>query len=62
MADPRVVVGYRTCPLPVADLAYAAVWPKRLAWRVADWCTTGWPNEPVQLCDSIVDLTQPCDW
>jgi 8-oxo-dGTP diphosphatase len=48
--------------LPVAELAYAAVWPKRLAWRVADWCTTGWPNEPVQLCDSIVDLTQPCDW
>lgn len=48
--------------LPMACLPGASVWPKRLAWRIAGWHANAWPVAPVRLCDSIVDLTAPCDW
>ena len=49
--------------LPVADLADAPVWPKRLAWRVADWWASGsWPDSPVELVDTILDLNPACRW
>ena len=47
---------------PLGDLAEAPVWPKRLAWRIARWEAVGWPDAPVVLSDSIVDLSTPCDW
>jgi 8-oxo-dGTP pyrophosphatase MutT (NUDIX family) len=55
--------GYTPRWLPVAELADAPVWPKRLAWRVAAWHASGrWPDGPVPLIDSIVDLRPACRW
>lgn len=48
--------------IPLSRLVETAVWPKRLAWRIAHWSATAWPATPVRLCDSITDLTAPCDW
>ena len=49
--------------LPIASLADAPVWPKRLAWRVAQWHSSGaWPSHPAKLVDSIRDLRPPCSW
>jgi 8-oxo-dGTP pyrophosphatase MutT (NUDIX family) len=49
--------------LPMAALADSPTWPKRLAWRVADWHAAGaWPDHPVHLIDSIRDLHPPCRW
>jgi 8-oxo-dGTP diphosphatase len=47
---------------PLGDLAGAAVRPKRLAWRVVRWDEVGWPDAPVVLSDSIVDLDEVCTW
>ena len=49
--------------LPVASLASAPLWPKRLAWRVAAWHAAGaWPVHPPNLLDSIRDLRPACCW
>lgn len=48
--------------VPVADLPGLPLWPKRLGWRIAHWYRLGWPGTPAVLCDSIKDLTVPCDW
>ncbi|MFJ3921999.1 NUDIX domain-containing protein [Streptomyces sp. NPDC090022] len=48
--------------VPVADLPGVAVWPRRLAWRIAHWHGAGWPAYPAELADSIRDLGAPCDW
>lgn len=46
----------------VALLPSTPVWPKRLAWRITEWSTNGWPDRPVELDDSIRDLHASCDW
>ncbi|WP_433892865.1 NUDIX hydrolase [Streptomyces sp. CA-111067] len=46
----------------VAALPDTPVWPKRLAWRIAQWHATGWPAEPVVLADSSGELDAPCTW
>jgi len=46
----------------VADLPDTPVWPKRLAWRIAHWHNTGWPQQPAVFSDSIRDLHAPCRW
>ncbi|HUP84906.1 MAG TPA: NUDIX domain-containing protein [Acidimicrobiales bacterium] len=49
--------------IAVGDLADAPVWPKRLAWRIAEWHAAGaWPERPVELIDTIGDLAPPCHW
>ena len=49
--------------VPISSLPDVPVWPKRLAWRVADWHAAGrWPESPVWLIDSIGDLNPPCRW
>lgn len=50
--------------LPAMALANLPLWPKRLAWRIAAWANTAWPDAPVDLSDSIADsdLPGPCDW
>jgi 8-oxo-dGTP pyrophosphatase MutT (NUDIX family) len=45
-----------------ADLPTLPLWPKRLAWRVAEWAAHGWPAVPVRLTDTVDDLGAPCDW
>ncbi len=47
----------------MARLTDLPVWPKRLGWRIAEWHTSGrWPDEPVELTDSILDLIPTCRW
>ena len=46
----------------LADLPTLPLWPKRLAWRVAEWAAHGWPAVPVRLTDTVDDLGAPCDW
>lgn len=48
--------------VPVDQLPTTPVWPRRLAWRIAHWHTTGWPNRPTELADSIHDLQAACTW
>ncbi|MER5869812.1 NUDIX domain-containing protein [Streptomyces sp. NPDC002044] len=48
--------------VPVTRLAVTPVWPRRLAWRIADWHARGWPNRPAELADSIHDLGAACTW
>ena len=49
--------------LPIASLASAPLWPKRLAWRVAAWHAAGsWPEHPANLVDTIRDLRPACRW
>ena len=49
--------------VPISSLPDVPVWPKRLAWRVADWHAAGrWPESPVSLTDSLRDLNPPCRW
>ena len=48
--------------VPVAELAGLTLWPKRLGWRIAHWYRHGWPRTPAVLCDSLKDLSVPCDW
>jgi 8-oxo-dGTP pyrophosphatase MutT (NUDIX family) len=48
--------------IPVGDLPGLPLWPKRLGWRIAHWYRNGWPGTPAVLCDSLYDLTTPCDW
>ncbi|WP_406011940.1 NUDIX domain-containing protein [Streptomyces sp. NBC_00984] len=48
--------------IPVDQLPTTPVWPRRLAWRVAHWHTTGWPTRPAELADSINDLQAACTW
>ncbi|MFF1648777.1 NUDIX domain-containing protein [Streptomyces sp. NPDC058240] len=48
--------------IPVDQLPTTPVWPRRLAWRVAHWHTTGWPTRPAELADSINDLQATCTW
>ena len=54
--------GERPVWAAVAGLPGLPLWPKRLAWRVAEWHRRGWPEYPVVLCDSIQDLGPPCQW
>jgi 8-oxo-dGTP diphosphatase len=48
--------------VPLADLPGLPLWPKRLGWRITRWSRFGWPDPPAVLCDSLRDLTLPCDW
>ncbi|GGV85624.1 hypothetical protein GCM10015535_32540 [Streptomyces gelaticus] len=48
--------------IPVDQLPTTPVWPRRLAWRIAHWHTTGWPVRPAELADSINDLQADCTW
>ena len=49
--------------VPISSLGELPVWPKRLAWRVAEWHAAGqWPSTPVPLIDTISDLNPPCRW
>ncbi|MDX6346892.1 MAG: 8-oxo-dGTP diphosphatase [Streptomyces sp.] len=48
--------------VPVTELPGLPMWPKRLAWRIAHWYRHGWPQTPAVLCDSLWDLSLPCDW
>ncbi|MCX4736707.1 NUDIX domain-containing protein [Streptomyces sp. NBC_01363] len=48
--------------IPVDQLPTTPVWPRRLAWRVAHWHTTGWPTRPAELADSINNLQAACTW
>ncbi|MFF7330183.1 NUDIX domain-containing protein [Streptomyces sp. NPDC008150] len=61
---PETLDNYGGVPawLPVAGLPGTPVWPRRLAWRLAHWHRTGWPDRPAELADGIEDLTAPCGW
>ncbi|MFD7622700.1 NUDIX domain-containing protein [Streptomyces sp. NPDC059802] len=48
--------------IPVDQLPTTPVWPRRLAWRIAHWYTTGWPTRPAELADTINDLRADCTW
>lgn len=49
--------------VPISSLGDLPVWPKRLAWRVAQWhAESAWPDPPVELIDSILDLDPPGRW
>lgn len=48
--------------VPVARLDVTPVWPRRLAWRIADWHAGGRPARPVELADGIHDLRAACTW
>jgi 8-oxo-dGTP pyrophosphatase MutT (NUDIX family) len=48
--------------IPVDRLPVTPVWPRRLAWRIAHWHATAWPDRPAELADSIHDLRAPCAW
>ncbi|MFI5940752.1 NUDIX domain-containing protein [Streptomyces uncialis] len=48
--------------IPVRQLPVTPVWPRRLAWRITHWHTTGWPSHPAELADSIHDLRAGCTW
>ncbi|MFG2095550.1 NUDIX domain-containing protein [Streptomyces sp. NPDC048612] len=48
--------------VPIDRLPATPVWPRRLAWRIAHWHTTGWPTAPAELADSILDLHADCTW
>lgn len=61
---PETLDNYGGTPawLPVAALPGTPVWPRRLAWRLAHWHRTGWPERPAELADGIEDLRAPCGW
>lgn len=49
--------------VPISSLGDLPLWPKRLVWRVAAWHARGsWPDVPVDLIDTILDLDPPCRW
>lgn len=49
--------------VPISSLGDLPLWPKRLVWRVAAWHAQGsWPDFPVELTDTILDLTPHCSW
>ena len=49
--------------VPVAALRDLPVWPKRLGWRIAEWHASGhWPDSPIELTDTILDLDPACRW
>ncbi|WP_327351686.1 NUDIX domain-containing protein [Streptomyces sp. NBC_01304] len=64
VGDPALLDNYGGRPrwMPVHALPSTALWPRRLAWRIARWHTTGWPGQPAELADSIQDLRADCTW
>jgi 8-oxo-dGTP pyrophosphatase MutT (NUDIX family) len=49
--------------VPAGEAGDLPLWPKRVAWRFARWFADGrWPDEPLPLTDSILDLRPPCRW
>ena len=48
--------------IDIAALPTTAIWPRRLAWRIAYWHRAGWPSRPAVLEDSLESGLTECAW